>query len=205
MSDRRRLEVEVKFYLADLDDFRERLLAAGARLKKARLFEHNVRYDWPDERLRSQQQLLRLRQDDRARLTFKGPASGDRRSEAKVREELEIEVGDFEVAHLLLERLGLEGQQTYEKYRETFTVDNVEVVLDELPFGNFTELEGEEEAIRALAAQLELDWEERIVENYLTLMARLQALYGLPFADLTFANFEGRDLSIAAVLGTGPS
>ena len=201
MSGQGRLEVEVKFYLADLEAFRERLLAAGASPEKGRLFEHNIRYDWPDERLQSRQQLLRLRQDDRARLTFKGPAASEQHSEAKVREELEIEVGSFDTTHLLLERLGLEGQQRYEKYRETFTLDGVEVVLDELPFGDFTELEGEEEAIRTLAARLGLDWERRIVTNYLTLMALLQKLHDLPFQDLTFANFEGHDLSVADVLG----
>jgi len=30
----------------------------------------------------------------------------------------------------------------YEKYRTTFTIGSLEVVLDELPYGNFVEIEG---------------------------------------------------------------
>lgn len=194
------LEVEVKFLVADLGTVREQLLALGAKPLKPRLFEHNVRFDRPGEPLRRKGQLLRLRRDDGARITFKGPAAADAASEAKVREELEVEVGDPETAGAILERLGYEARQVYEKYRETFLLQDVEVVLDELPFGHFVELEGQEAAIRRAAAQLNLGWERRIVDNYLSLMARLKERQGLDFEDLTFENFAGVGLSIAAVL-----
>lgn len=43
--------------------------------------------------------------------------------------------------------------QSYEKYRETYHWGDVEVVLDETPFGDFVELEGENEtALKAVAA-----------------------------------------------------
>lgn len=194
------LEIEVKFYLPERDAFRERLLAAGAEQVKDRLFEHNVRFDSPGERLRFQFRLLRLRQDDGIRLTLKGPAPDAGESEAKVREELEVKVSDFETTAAILERLGFAAQQVYEKYRETFHLGDVEVVLDEMPFGDFVELEGEEDAIRAAAGRLGLDWEQRIVENYLTLMARLKEEHHLDFDDVTFDNFAGLDLSIAVIL-----
>jgi adenylate cyclase class 2 len=100
----------------------------------------------------------------------------------------------------ILEHLGFEAQQVYEKYRETFALDDVEVVLDELPYGNFVELEGSEEGIRAAAGKLDLPWEQRILDNYLYLMARMKKRYGLDFDDLTFENFAGRDLSVAVML-----
>lgn len=196
------LEVEVKFFLPQLQAFRERLLAAGAEQVKPRLFERNVRFDSPGERLRFQFQLLRLRQDDNARLTFKGPPHEAGETEAKVREELEVEVSDFETTAAILERLGFEAQQVYEKYRETFHLGEVEIVLDEMPFGNFVELEGDEEAIRAAAGRLGLDWEQRILDNYLALMARLKAEHHLDFDDVTFDNFADRDLSITTVLSS---
>lgn len=194
------LEVEVKFYVPDLDRLRQRLEAAGAQRVKPRLFERNVRFDDASERLRQRGQLLRLRQDDGARLTFKGMAAEDRHSQAKVREELEIEISDFEVAATILERLGFAPRQVYEKYRETFQLGAVEVVLDEMPFGNFVELEGDEAKLKEAAKQLELDWEQRILDNYLLLMARLKRHHNLPFDDLTFENFAGSDISIAGIL-----
>lgn len=193
------LEVEVKFLLADLDAFRRRLLATGAEQIRPRLFERNVRFDTPDEALRAHFQLLRLRQDDRVRLTFKGPAE-ETTSEAKVREEIEVAVGDFATMSAILEKVGFVALQVYEKYRETFHLGEVEVVLDELPFGNFVELEGEETAIRAFAQQLGLAWGERILVNYLGLLQMLRERYALPFTDLTFANFADQEISVAALL-----
>lgn len=200
MSGAGNLEIEVKFLVDDLSTMRERLLATGARQVKARQHERNVRFDDDDASLLRKGQLLRLRQDDRVRLTFKGLAAADTTSEAKVREELETTAGDFETLAEILKRLGFRERQVYEKYRETFLLGEVEVVLDELPFGNFVELEGSEDAIQKAARQLNLSWKERILDNYLLLMARAKAFYELPFDDLTFENFAGHDVSIAAVL-----
>lgn len=200
MSRADNLEVEVKFLAPDLPAMRERLLAAGATLEHARQLERNLRYDTPDEALRQRGQLLRLRQDSIARLTFKRTVVEQASREAKVREELEVTVSDFERMGAILGRLGLAPLQVYEKYRETFVLQEVEVVLDELPFGNFVELEGEEQDLRRAAAALGLPWPERILDNYLSLMARVQAYYDLPVNDLTFANFEGRAIDLGAVL-----
>ena len=191
------LEVEVKFLVSDLEPVRQRLLGAGASLVKPRVYEVNVRYDNAWQGLMRQGKLLRLRQDKTARLTFKGNPEEVIRSEARVREELETEVGDFDTLAAILERVGFERQQIYEKYRETFELDDVEVVLDEMPFGDFVELEGEEGSLRAAAHKLGLDWDKRILANYLALMAWLKEKHNLPFDDLTFSNFAGLDASAA--------
>lgn len=200
MSQTQQLEIEVKFFLADRAAFRARLLAAGAALTKERVLERNVRFDTPDDRLLQHEELLRLRQDTAMRLTYKGLAAEDISSEAKIREELEIEVSNFDTAALILARLGFAPVQVYEKYRETFTRQGVEIVLDELPYGDFVELEGTESAIKAAAAHLGLPWEKRITHNYLGLMAAVKAFYNLDFDDLTFANFRNREVSIARLL-----
>lgn len=195
------VEVEVKFLLADLQEFRRRLLASGADQRKPRLFERNVRFDTSEETLRANLQLLRLRQDDRVRLTFKGPVD-NADSEAKVREEIEVEVGDFATMSVILQKVGFVAHQVYEKYRETFRLGEVEVVLDELPFGDFVELEGEETAIRVAAESLGLAWEERILINYLGLWHLLRQRHSLPFADLTFENLADLEISAAALLAS---
>jgi adenylate cyclase class 2 len=191
------LEVEVKFLVPDLAAFRAALLAAGAQLQQGRIYEHNIRFDNAWNGLLSRAKLLRLRQDKVARLTFKGEPLETVKSEVKVREELEIEVSDFATMAVILERIGFEQRQVYEKYRETFRFEEVEVVLDEMPFGDFVELEGEEQAIRRAADKLALDWSRRILDNYLALMSRLKTHHDLPFEDLTFDNFAGLDVSVA--------
>jgi adenylate cyclase, class 2 len=197
-----KLEVEVKFFVPELTTFREHLLSAGATLHKPRVYERNVRYDNAWEGLRRKGQLLRLRQDTAVRLTFKGVAhnEGNPALEAKVREELEINIDNFDTAATILERIGFEAKQVYEKYRETFHFGPVEVVLDEMPFGNFVELEGDESAIREAAARLSLDWQQRILDNYLMLFGRLKDHHHLPFDDLTFANFAGLEITIVDII-----
>jgi adenylate cyclase class 2 len=194
------LEVEVKFYAPDLTAVRQRLLAEGAELVADRIFERNVRFDNSQGELLRKRQLLRLRQDRAARLTFKGESVQQAGSEAHVREELEVSVSSFDTAVAILQRLGFQPVQLYEKYRETFRLGPVEVVLDELPFGDFVELEGEEAAIRAAAATLGLDWSRRILYNYLYLMALLKEQQELPFSDLTFDNFRQTTATIADIL-----
>ena len=197
------LEIEVKFLVDDLVAVRDRLLAFGARIHKPRVYERNVRFDNPLDGLRMQGKLLRLRQDTIARLTYKGEPQTAVDSEARVREELEVEVGNFQTTQALLERIGFEPKQVYEKYRETFIFDRVEVVLDEMPFGDFVELEGEDASIQAAAAALGVDWDLRILANYLALMAGLQERFGLDFDDVTFENFATVDVSVVDLLMNG--
>jgi adenylate cyclase class 2 len=117
-----------------------------------------------------------------------------------VRKELEVEVADFAMMSAILESVGLMAHQIYEKYRETFRFGEVEVVLDELPFGDFVELEGKEAAIRAAAGRLGLAWEERVLVNYLGLLNLLQERYALPFDDLTFENFADQEVTVRDLL-----
>jgi adenylate cyclase class 2 len=191
------LEVEVKFLLSDLVAMQERLRSSGATLHHPRTYERNIRFDDVSQGLKNQGKLLRLRQDSAARLTFKGRSSQMADSEARVMEELEVEVEDFDIMARILGRIGFEGVQTYEKYRETYRLSSVEIVLDEMPFGDFIELEGDEAAIREAAEELSLNWDYRILENYLVLMDKLRDRHNLSFNDLTFANFDGLNLSVA--------
>lgn len=191
MSQENQLEVEVKFFVGEHKPLRVTLEVAGATLKKPRVYERNVIYDTTDYRLKESDRLLRLRQDEQARLTVKAPAPAEAQafSEAKVRQELEIEVSDFATAEAILDQLGYQPKLIYEKYRETWQLGEVEIVLDEMPYGNFAELEGPEVALKTVAEQLGINWEKRMLTNYLALMSEAKAFAKLPFNDITFDNF----------------
>ncbi|MFN2135510.1 MAG: class IV adenylate cyclase [Candidatus Promineifilaceae bacterium] len=204
MAGENNLEVEVKFLIEDLAQMQLRLAEAGAKIKKPRVHERNVRFDTADQALLAKEQLLRLREDSGVLLTFKGLSALDKQSEAKIREEIEVQLDSFDKMAAILSRLGYSPQQTYEKYRETFELGEVEVVVDEMPYGNFVELEGREDALKTAARALGLNWEERIVSNYLALMGYLIQHYDLPFDDVTFANFEASKVSIRDILPLVP-
>jgi len=178
-------EQEVKFYLDDLASFELRLRRMGAQQVHPRTFEANLRFDTADGALTQARQVLRLRQDEKTRLTFKGPAEPGQ--EVSVRAEIEFEVSSFAKAKAFLEALGYRVSVAYEKYRTTYNLANVEVVLDEMPFGDFAEIEGpDSQTIQAAAAAMGLNWEARCTDSYLGLFGRLRATQGLEAQNLTF-------------------
>jgi adenylate cyclase class 2 len=200
MPAKNNLEVEVKFLVDDLEPVRKRLLDTGAEIVRPRVYERNVRFDNADSSLLKEEKLLRLRQDTAVILTFKAPSAFDKESEAKVRQEFEVQVDDFERMAIILEKLGFEAKQIYEKYRETYRLGDLEIVLDEMPYGNFVELEGDEQAIKKTAELLSLDWQDRILSNYLAMMGILVEHYQLPFKDVTFENFRNSEISFKKIL-----
>ena len=183
-------EIEVKFYLRDQAGLRQRLLGLGALPEQERVHEVNLRFDTPEHTLSQVGQVLRLRQDAEARVTFKG--AGKEQAGARLRQELEFTVGDFEAARQVFEALGFQVYMMYEKYRATYRLGQVLVTLDEMPYGDFAEIEGPDgETIREAAGQLGLDWEARSLDSYTFLFEKAKGALGMDCQDLSFANFEG--------------
>jgi adenylate cyclase, class 2 len=183
-------EPEVKFYVPDLSVLRACLESIGAQLVQPRVHEINLRYDTPSGELTRGYRVLRLRQDAEARLTYKGP--GEVQDGVRSRLELEFTVSNFDTARQVLEALGYVVSVMYEKYRATYNLGGVLVTLDEMPYGNFAEVEGPDGAsIRQTAEALGLDWERRILDSYIVLFDRLRQRLGFTFRDLSFKNFEG--------------
>jgi adenylate cyclase class 2 len=196
-------ENEVKFLLKNPGAFESRLAGMGAKLQHARVFECNLRFDLPNGELTKTHQVLRLRKDDRAHMTYKGPARPDQ--PVSIRQEIEVEVSDFNKARLFLQALGYLVSVQYEKWRTTYQMANVEIDLDELPFGSFCELEGPDAgSIQSVAEGLNLDWNARILESYLAIFARVIKSKNLPVKNLAFSEFRDFPLS-AKDLGLQPA
>ena len=187
-------EVEIKLYTPDLDSVRRALEAAGALLKSPRVFERNLRYENAAGALTARGIVLRLRQDEKAKLTYKsGTSSQDgifRRFEA------EVVVSDFHTMDVILQRLGYQVALIYEKYRTTWALGDAEIVLDELPYGNFTEIEADPETIERVASELGLDEYRRMTGSYTDIFAELKLRLGLTMRDLSFDEFAGLDVDL---------
>jgi adenylate cyclase class 2 len=190
-------ETEAKFYVRDLNRVKSRLEALGASLIQERILEQNIRFDLPGAPLRAQGRVLRLRRDTDARLTYK--CASQRTDGVLSREDVEFTVESFEKAKRFLEALGYQTLVYYEKYRATYELAPsqgfIHVMLDELPYGDFVEIEGETvEAIRAVASQLELQWEHAIATSYNALFDRVRRNLSLSMQDLSFAEFRSRKI-----------
>ena len=192
MNARNLQEVEVKLHSPDLAAVRAALETAGATLVKPRVFERNLRYDSADGALMAQGIVLRLRQDEAVKLTYKA----DARVESGIvsRFEAEVEVSDFETMDLILRRLGYKVALIYEKYRTTYELDGAEIVLDELPYGNFTEIEGDAATIERVVETLGLGGARRMATSYTDIFLRLRERLGLDVEDCSFDEFAGVDV-----------
>ena len=183
-------ETEAKFYVQDLGRVKSQLGKLGARIIQERVLETNIRFDLPGAPLRAKGRVLRLRYDTEVRLTYK--SASVKEQGVLSREEIEFVVEDFEKAKHFLEALGYQKLVYYEKYRTTYEWNKTHIMLDELPYGNFVEIEGETiETIHGVTDQLNLQWETAIGTSYNALFDRVRRALQLPFHDLSFSNFEG--------------
>jgi adenylate cyclase, class 2 len=215
-------ETEVKLRVASIADFQKKLKRVGARTVVAgsgRVHEWNTLYDTDSQELRGKDLLLRVRIETpinrsksknkkRFLLTFKGPLKGgnadsssskgspnDRRygSSHKVREEIELEVGDARALGTIFARLGMRESFHYEKYRTTFRMPEsarwakgLLIELDETPIGIFVELEGPAAAIDRAAKLLGYSKDEYVLTNYLRLHAEKCIERGEKLGDMVF-------------------
>lgn len=179
-------ETEVKFFVRNLKKIELRLLELKARLIQPRVHEINFRYDTPQNELRNNSRVLRLRKDTEARFTYKGPSEVTEDG-VLTRREIEFVVGDFESARQFLEELGFKPIVFYEKFRTTYELGDVHIMLDELPYGEFVEIEGDDtRAIQQIAALLRLDWKEMVKAGYHALFERINDKYNLEAGNLSF-------------------
>lgn len=151
----------------------------GFSVLEERSFEHNIVFDTGDKQLKASKRLLRLRRTgDRYVLTFKRrPPGVDDSSDYKVREEIEIEVSDFENARVILKGLGYGEVFIYEKYREILEREGIHIMLDHTPIGDFLEIEGPGPEIDKLSTALGYTKNDYITDNYRKLF-RKQNLTG---------------------------
>jgi adenylate cyclase class 2 len=191
------LEQEVKFFLDDPARIRKRLSTLGARPYQSRMHEANIRFDTADGALTRAGRVLRLRKAGSVILTYKqpeaAPAAG---SPALARRNLETEiiVDNLDKTSHLLQALGFRPIVRYEKYREVFRWKSVLVMFDQLPFGNFLELEGPDLGdLRQTADAFELDWKQALQSSYMGIFLALKKNYRLTFLEVTFENFSDWD------------
>ena len=164
----RGIEAEIKIPVEDLDSIREALIGARAITVHPMAREVNLLLDTDDGCLQDAGNMLRLRRyGSRHILTFKGPARY--RGPVKERPEQETEIENTESMLEILDHLGLRAVARYEKDREMWLVDEISVVLDHTPMGDFVEVEGPRERLQIAARSLGLDPSTAVKGSYLSL------------------------------------
>ncbi len=177
------IEIEKKYRLD-----RKRLVEIATRLRelgaefRSEVFEEN--YLHKGGLLEERAAVLRLRKvAGHTVLTYKERLRYD--SDIKHRIEYETAVADVDAMEKIIQCLGYKLSVIYEKHRKTWHLKDVEVVLDELPFGLYMEIEGEVEAINEAENVLEIGDLEAEPRGY----PRLAIKYGRMVGDVAESRF----------------
>lgn len=129
--------------------------------------------------------VLRLRKTaEKTVLTYKEKVGTS--TEFKQQIEHETIVEDVNATEKIIDKLGYHLSVVYEKHRKAWHFGNVEIVLDELPFGVYMEIEGSMEDILTVEKQLGADELEPEIRGY----PRLTAKYGRTINGVVEARFE---------------
>lgn len=165
------IELEKKYRLTEAQ--RDEVIAA--------LEEFGAEYQGEDDEeniicggdaLTAANSVIRIRKtESRTLLTFKQRMPGISDIKHQIEEETEIADGDSMLR--ILAYLGIEPKLVYEKRRRTWKFRDVELVIDELPFGLYMEIEGSLTAIREAEMLIGADEFEAENETYPRLTARL--------------------------------
>lgn len=175
----------MKFPAPGLDALRRRLAELAGALRSPLCLEENWVLDDAARRLALQGVLLRVRRSGTtALLTFKGRARLT--NGVKSREELECGVDDAGCMLELLSRLGFVPVRRYQKRRETWSLGEAVVALDETPMGAFVEIEGPPEALASTAVALGLDPGQAVTGTYLELWEAYRRRHPEAPADMEF-------------------
>ncbi len=178
------IEIEKKFRItfAQRDELLLRLSRGGAILRGEE-FEENTLY--AGGTLDTERQVLRLRRvGDKALLTFKERFASS--AAIKHQREDETRVDSADALHLILCAIGFKPALVYEKRRATWDIAGAEVVVDELSFGLFVEIEAEENVILEIETMIGLADAEAEMASYPELAAR----HGIKGGSLIEARFQ---------------
>ncbi|MEE9218089.1 MAG: class IV adenylate cyclase [Acidobacteriota bacterium] len=183
-----RIEVEIKLRVASRTEALNKLKKVRAKVQEKRHFEENTLYDDGARSLQRRGDLLRLRVRQGMEggfLTYKGPPP-KLMPGAKVRTEIEVHLDDPRGLDRIFRRLNFNPTYRYQKFRTVYRAGGLDVMLDELPFGCFLELEGSKRSIDALARRLGYKPNEHILLNYRSLHIQHLRERGLPDQDMVF-------------------
>ena len=154
-------EIEVKFLNVNFDDVRDKLTALGGVCEQPMRLMRRVIIDTPEMIQNGRDAFIRLRDEgDKVTLTFKE----FKEQSLTGAEEHEVVVSDFDTTLAILREGGLTRRSFQESKRETWRLNDVEVVLDEWPWLNpYIEIEADTEAaVHETAKQLGYDWNDAV-------------------------------------------
>lgn len=179
-------EIEVRFLEVNEEELKNKLRELGAEDFGPDALDEIVFYDqelkWRDV----ERQYVRIRRTNKGiRLTFKN----QKVSGVDGTEEVEFEVGSFELARTFLKKIGLVDFRYQQKKRHSFKLGEVMVEFDTWPkIPTFVELEGpSEQHLKETALLLGLEWHAANTTNARDV---IEKIYNIPVGTFRYFTFD---------------
>lgn len=179
------IETELKFLLLEPPKvFLKKFNGLGKRT-----YQKTVMFDNKQGLMQKTNGRIRLRQGgDITTLSYKLPIPSDT---VKKEIEWETKIDNWQVGEELLKVMGFNETTSYEKYRTSFKYRGSKIEVDEYPFANFVEIEGDEDDVKKIALGLGLDLAKAIIKPCDTLFNEWRAKKGLsPTNKMSFSNYD---------------
>lgn len=152
------MEYEVRFYLdkAKTDEIIEKFFNCSELRPKERRFEKTSQYNHCDARYnfyskeidgRFRLRISKTATDEKCKISWKRRMADTTSGNVNKEEEVEVSIKGSEIENIvfLIENvLKLELVEGYERYRSVFENDEIEISVDEYPFGRAIEFECKE-------------------------------------------------------------
>lgn len=177
------IEKELKFKIKDLSGLIDYLKKQGAVvLNKSK--EKTVRLDTLNQDLEKRGVFLRVRAGSKNTITLKEKIGEDKN--VRKRKETEFEIQDIEAMTYILGKLGFDYPRTMEKYRINLEYKGAKLSIDELFFGLYLEIEGEENTIEAISKELGFNSEDKIIGTYWDILEEYNKVHKTTKKDIVF-------------------
>ncbi|WP_457548521.1 class IV adenylate cyclase [Archaeoglobus sp.] len=135
------MEVEVKFRLEG--NVKRRIEDVAEFVCEVR--ERDFYFNHPCRDFLKTDEALRVRKSERVFLTYKGPKID---KETKTREEIEVEIGDFDKALEIMKKLGFRLVAEVIKVRRIYRIGDATICVDNVKdLGEFVEIEVKSENV----------------------------------------------------------
>ena len=158
-------EIEIKFKLEEKDNARSKLLALGGIPQKP---YKQTTYGFFSEDSIEKGIFPRIR-NEHGKIVLTVKVRPKEKTNYFERKEYLMEILNAEDGVKIMKSMGYDQVRVFEKTREEWKFNNVEVVLDELYFGTYIEIEGSKKEIEEMVKRLGFEKKERITKAYLGL------------------------------------
>lgn len=160
----KKIQGQVKYKVDDFDSMSKKLIELEA-IFVGGVLEKTIRYDTSNHKFLEKNIFIRTKSGIKNVLTIK-EKTNELDPNILERYTTEIEIDDIQKMEYFLETIGLNKKWIMEKYRLYFKFMDNEITIDELPFGIYLEIKGDDKEIKKISKLLGLKLKDAIKVTY---------------------------------------